>query len=84
MTTKKDIEEKAINCLKLFLEDSETISPYVCENDKEPCWDGHFYLYQPGHKDVKSHLVKRVPVQVKGHEVKDIIKDFKYKLGIFR
>lgn len=80
MTTKKDIEEKAINCLKLFLEDSETISPYVSENDKEPCWDGHFYLYQPGHKDVKSHLVKRVPVQVKGHEVKDIIKDFKYKL----
>lgn len=67
----KAIEEKAINELKRFIEDSTVISQYINEDDKEPCWDGHLYLYSGGKRD-KEHLIGRVPVQVKGEVVKRI------------
>ena len=76
----KAIEEKALNSLKTFVEDSRRISQYLDDNDKEPCWDGHFYLYD-GKGKSKSHLLGRVPVQVKGIEVERFqIKKWKYKL----
>lgn len=64
----KAIEEKALNYLKNFIEDSQVISQFIADNDKEPCWDGHLYLYSVGHRD-KDHLLGRVPIQVKGTEV---------------
>lgn len=64
----KAIEEKALNYLKSFIEDSKRISQFIDDNDKEPCWDGHLYLYSDGSRD-KNHLKGRVPVQVKGIEV---------------
>ena len=64
----KAIEEKALNYFKNFIEDSNVISQYLDENDKEPCWDGHLYLYADGKKD-KDHQKGRVPVQIKGSEV---------------
>ena len=48
----KAIEEKALNYLKSFIEDSRVISQFIDDNDKEPCWDGHLYLY--GNCSVKS------------------------------
>ena len=62
---KKAIEEKALNYFKSFIEDSKVISQYLDENDKEPCWDGHLYLYSDGKHD-KKNLLGRVPVQIKG------------------
>lgn len=44
----KAIEEKALNHFKYFIEDSKAISQYLTDNDKEPCWDGHLYLYSDG------------------------------------
>ena len=64
----KAIEEKALNYLKSFIEDSKVISQFLADNDKEPCWDGHLYLYSDNIRD-KEHLRGRVPVQVKGIEV---------------
>lgn len=76
----KAIEEKALNHLKSFIEDSKVISQFIADNDKEPCWDGHLYLYADGIKD-KEHLQGRVPVQVKGTEVdRFVTKKWKYKL----
>lgn len=78
----KTIEDRAINYLKWFIEDSKVISPFISDNDKEPCWDGHFYLYKIPAK-TKESLIGRVPVQVKGHEVEDFItKDFKFTFEI--
>lgn len=77
----KTIEEKAINKLKEFIEDSKAISQFVNDNDKEPCWDGHLYLYCDGKRD-KTHLIGRVPVQIKGKVVKRIqTAKWKYPLG---
>jgi hypothetical protein len=59
----KAIEEKALNYLKLFIEDSRDISQFLTDNDKEPCWDGFLYLYSDGIRD-KKHLLGRVTVQV--------------------
>lgn len=76
----KAIEEKALNYLKSFIEDSKVISQFIDDNDKEPCWDGHLFLYSDGKRD-KDHLRGRVPVQVKGIEVERFqIKKWKFKL----
>ena len=76
----KAIEEKALNYFKAFIEDSKVISQFIADNDKEPCWDGHLYLYSDGKRD-KEHLLGRVPVQIKGTEVtRFVTKGWKYKL----
>ena len=76
----KAIEEKALNHFKSFIEDSKVISQFIADNDKEPCWDGHLYLYADGIKD-KEHQQGRVPVQIKGTEVDSFVtKKWKYKL----
>lgn len=76
----KAIEEKALNYFKAFIEDSKVISQFLKEGDKEPCWDGHLYLYAEGGRE-KDHLIGRVPVQIKGTEVNKIITNkWKYKL----
>lgn len=76
----KAIEEKALNYLKTFIEDSERISQYLADNDKEPCWDGHLYLYD-GEGKSKKNLQGRVPIQVKGTEVERFkTKKWKFKL----
>ena len=79
-TDNKAIEEKALNYFKSFIEDSKVISQFIDDNDKEPCWDGHLYIYSEGKRD-KEHLQGRVPVQIKGTEVDEfIIKKWKFKL----
>ena len=76
----KAIEEKALNHFKSFIEDSKVISQFIADNDKEPCWDGHLYLYADGIID-KEHLQGRVPIQIKGTEVgRFVTKKWKFKL----
>ena len=65
---RKDIEERALLKFKDYLVYSKRMSQYLAENDKEPTWDGHIYLYNCAHK-VKAHQIGRIPVQVKGTEV---------------
>lgn len=79
-TDTKAIEEKALNHFKSFIEDSKVISQFIADNDKEPCWDGHLYLYADGIRD-KEHLQGRVPIQIKGTEVgRFVTKKWKFKL----
>lgn len=76
----KEIEDKALNHFKSFIEDSKVISQFIADNDKEPCWDGHLYLYADGIRD-KEHLQGRVPIQIKGTEVgRFVTKKWKFKL----
>ena len=76
----KAIEDKALNHFKSFIEDSKVISQFISDNDKEPCWDGHLYLYADGIRD-KEHLQGRVPIQIKGTEVgRFVTKKWKIKL----
>lgn len=76
-----NIEAKALNEFRRYLEDSTVVQPFINDNDKEPSWDGFLYVYSDGIKD-KSHYNCRVPIQVKGHEV-DYFKDsYKEKIDV--
>ena len=78
----KAIEDKAIICFKDYILDSEIVSPFLNENDKEPCWDGHLYVFSDVSKK-KEYLLGRIPVQVKGKVVKNFItKKYKYPIDI--
>lgn len=80
MNHRKAIEEKALLCFKEYIVDSKVISQYIPENDKEPFWDGHIYLYNNPSK-TKSSFIGRIPTQVKGIEVKHFMSK-KYKFSI--
>lgn len=80
MSNCTDIEKKAINQLKFYVEDSPMIVPYVREDDKEPIWDGYLYLYTDSAKD-KEHFFNKVAVQIKGKTV-DYIKTDNFKYAI--
>ncbi len=78
----KAIEEKAINEVKRFFENSNIISTFIAENDKEPFWDGHLYLYPNGVK-IKQNFQGRIAVQIKGKDLKDFkMSNFSYSIEI--
>ena len=80
MSNYTEIEKKAINQLRFYVEDSPMIVPYVREDDKEPIWDGYLYLYTDSAKD-KEHFFDKVAVQIKGKTV-DYIKTDNFKYAI--
>lgn len=65
--TSKQIEEDAIDYLKMALKKSKHINREIAEGDKEPIWDGHIYFYKNTKKQ-NIDLVERIPVQVKGKD----------------
>lgn len=73
------IEKQAILALENYLESSDIIDPKIPSNDKEMSWDGHLYLYN---KDdfAKNNYRCRIPVQVKGKEVKSYSENFRYPI----
>lgn len=80
--TAKDIEEGAILAFKNYIQGSDVISQNISENDKEPFWDGHLYLYAKDDK-AKNSFIGRVPVQLKGKEMQTFKRTkFKYNISI--
>ncbi len=75
----KSIEQKAIIAFKLFLEDSKIVSTYIDDDEKEPFWDGHLYLYPSGIKN-KLNFQGRIAVQIKGKILKSKRDNFSYPL----
>lgn len=61
----KAIEDKAVNEVNCFFEDSKVVSAFLQKNDREPFFDGHLYLYHSGKRDT-IHYTGRVAVQIKG------------------
>lgn len=41
------------------------VQSYISDNDKEPMWDGHIYVYKEQGSESKSDFLFRIPVQVK-------------------
>lgn len=64
------VEQYAVDAVRDCINYSDHLSPFVSDNDKEPSWDGHIYIY--GSKKSKEHLKGRIPVQVKGTEQTDL------------
>lgn len=70
------IEKKATNEVDRFFENSNVVSTYINDGDKEPFFDGHLYLYGGGKRN-NEHYTGRVAVQVKGKDMGE------FKDGIF-
>lgn len=65
----KKIEDIARITVEKFFLQSQTVDTYLASNDKEPIWDGHFYLYNEADAK-KDHFIGRIPAQIKGKVVK--------------
>ena len=73
--TTQQIEMISTNAINIFLCNFQNISPNINWNDKEPSWDGNIYLYEDNSQK-KGLLRGRIPVQVKGTEVKRFSRKF--------
>jgi hypothetical protein len=70
----KQIETFSVNAVRDSLSLTDFLDPFIADNDKEPSWDGHVYIYESkNHK--KDNLKGRIPVQVKGKECDDLAND---------
>lgn len=77
-----DIETSATAAIKIKLADTDLLSQYINERDKEPIGDGFIYAYKNRSKK-NDDLIGRAPVQVKGQTVKRFSKkNPKYKVSI--
>lgn len=68
------LETLSVSAVKDSLVTSGFLAPYINENDKEPSWDGHIYIYGSKSKK-KADFRGRVPAQVKGTEQDDFSKE---------
>ena len=70
------IEQLATMAVSKRIMKSPCLSPKIEQNDREPSWDGHVYMYS-GKTPVftKRNFRGRIPVQVKGTECDDLSRD---------
>ena len=63
-----DIETAATSEIKNRIANTDLLSQFINEGDKEPVWDGFIYAYRNKSKRNDDSFLGRAPVQVKGHE----------------
>lgn len=66
---REQISIMALNKL-LMVSSKGRIQSYISDNDKEPMWDGHIYIYKESGSEKRDDFLFRIPVQVKSKEVK--------------
>lgn len=71
---KKSIETLSVNAVRNSIVISDFLDQFISDNDKEPSWDGHIYIYKDKSKR-KDRLKGRLPIQVKGTENDDFSKE---------
>jgi len=78
-----DIERLATSAVIGRLSYCRGLSPFINDGDKEPSFDGNIYVY-PNDNELKSELIARVPVQVKGKKktVKSATSSFSFDAEI--
>lgn len=78
----KAIETLSINAVKNSIVKTDFLDEFIADNDKEPSWDGHIYVYS-NEKKTKDCIKGRVPVQVKGKLVDNLSSTtIKYSISI--
>lgn len=68
------IETLSVNAVRDSIVLSEYLAQCIHDNDREPSWDGHVYIYNDKSKN-KSQLRGRIPVQVKGTENNELTRE---------
>lgn len=65
-----DTEKIAIAAVMRYVAQCNYLSPYLNSGDKEPSWDGNIYIYE--NELLKKDSIKRIPVQIKGKQCKNL------------
>ena len=77
-----DLEKIATAAIESRISRSSFLRAYIDSNDKTPVWDGSIFVYRT--EDInkkKEDLKDKVPVQVKGHFIKNIdYQNIKFRL----
>lgn len=75
-----DLEKIATSAVVSSISKTDTLSGFINDGDKEPCWDGNIYIHEDSKHSKKN--IKRIPTQVKGKAVKNkSVKDtIKYRI----
>lgn len=77
-----DIETVATSAIKNRIADTDRLSQFINERDKEPIWDGAIYAYKSKSRS-NDNIIGKAPVQVKGKVVKAIKSDkITYRVNI--
>ena len=77
-----DIETAATTAIKEKIANTDRLSQYINERDKEPIWDGSIYVYKNESRK-SDNFIGRIPVQVKGKMVKsNILEKDKIKYSV--
>ena len=63
-----DLEKIATSAIISEISKTDSLSGFINEGDKEPCWDGHIYIHEDSKRTKKN--IKRIPTQIKGKAVK--------------
>lgn len=72
MANNRKTESRAITTLRSIVDDHPTMDHHFFECDKEMCWDGYIRIFKDDNKPLdKNNYDDDVPVQIKGHVVKD-------------
>ena len=74
MLDSKAIETLSVNAVRNSIVICPILDQFIPDNDKEPSWDGNVYIYNSSSK-TKDNLKGRLPVQVKGTENNDFLKE---------
>lgn len=75
----KWIEGEAVDFIKTEIRKSKRMFPYIDDNDRTPSWDGNIFLYSNSSGE-KNNLLGKIPVQVKGHNIRSFPKgNMKYR-----
>lgn len=66
------IEMGAVLALKNVIQLNDYMKEYINDNDKEPSWDGHIYLYNS--ENMKAENIEyKIPVQIKGKNDENLL-----------
>lgn len=72
---REQISIMAVNKM-LMISSKGRIQSYISDNDKEPMWDGHIYIYKESGSEKRDDFLFRIPVQIKSKEVKSFDNKF--------
>lgn len=78
------IEHISINNLENTILKCNKLQTFISGNDKTPSWDGEVFIYGSS-KKIKSNLIGKANVQVKGKWRKDItkiVKEISYQISV--
>ena len=53
-----DLEKIATSAIVSSISKTDTLSGFINDGDKEPCWDGNIYIHENSRRILKEYLLR--------------------------